>query len=128
VALYAISQLVGVEVGRSALGAVSPRLSLWNLTVGHTSEDTHSKGIMPTVKTTILLPEPLFQRAETVAHALQISRNQLVATAVSEFLKQYERKALVEAINQAFEDEPSTSEEKELIRGIRATQRKRLES
>jgi metal-responsive CopG/Arc/MetJ family transcriptional regulator len=83
---------------------------------------------MPTVKTAISLPEPLFQRAEVVAHELQISRSQLVATAVADFLKHYERKALVEAINQAFEDEPPTSEEKKLLQGIRATQRKRLES
>jgi antitoxin MazE6 len=83
---------------------------------------------MPTVKTAISLPEPLFQRAEAVAHDLQISRSQLVATAVAEFVKQYERKALVEAINQAFEDDPPTSEEKELLQGIRKTQRKLAES
>jgi hypothetical protein len=39
---------------------------------------------MPAVKTAISLPEPLFHRAETVAHELQISRSQLVATAVDE--------------------------------------------
>jgi len=83
---------------------------------------------MATVKTAISLPEPLFQRAEAVAHDLQISRSQLVATAVAEFVKQYERKALVEAINQAFEDEPPTAEEKELLRGIQRTQRKLLET
>jgi predicted transcriptional regulator len=83
---------------------------------------------MPTVKTAISLPEPLFQRAEAVAHELQISRSQLVATAIAEFVKQYERRALVEAVNQAFDDEPPTSEEKELLQGIRNTQRKRLES
>jgi metal-responsive CopG/Arc/MetJ family transcriptional regulator len=83
---------------------------------------------MPTVKTAISLPEPLFQRAEAVAHELQISRSQLVATAIAEFVKHYERRALVEAINQAFEEVPPTVEEKELLQGIRATQRRRLES
>ena len=82
---------------------------------------------MPTVKTAISLPEPLFQRAEAVAHDLQISRSQLVATALAEFVKQYERRALIEAINRAFEDEPPTAEEKELLQGIRRTQRKLLE-
>jgi metal-responsive CopG/Arc/MetJ family transcriptional regulator len=35
---------------------------------------------MPRVKIAISLPESLFRRAEAVAHALQISRSQLVAT------------------------------------------------
>ena len=83
---------------------------------------------MPTVKTAVSLPEPLFQRAETVAHELQISRSQLVARAVDEFVKRYERQAMIEAINRAYEDDPPTTEEKELLQGIRAQQRKLLES
>jgi Mg2+/Co2+ transporter CorC len=82
---------------------------------------------MPTVKTAISLPEPLFQRAEVVARDLQISRSQLVALALAEFVKHYERSALVQAVNQAFEDEPPASEERELLEGIRKTQRKLLE-
>lgn len=83
---------------------------------------------MPTVKTAISLPEPLFNRAETVAHELQISRSQLVAKALAEFVKRYERQALVEAINRGFEDDPPTTEEKELLQGIREKQRKLLEA
>jgi metal-responsive CopG/Arc/MetJ family transcriptional regulator len=83
---------------------------------------------MPTVKTAISLPEPLFQRAETVAHELRISRSQLVAKALDEFVKRYERQALIETINRAYEDDPPTSEEKELLQGIRRKQRKLLES
>ena len=82
---------------------------------------------MPTVKTAISLPEPLFHRAETVAHELKISRSQLVATAVDEFVKRYERRALIEAINRAYEEDPPTPEEKELLHGIRRTQRRLLE-
>lgn len=83
---------------------------------------------MPTVKTAISLPELLFHRAETVAHELQMSRSQLVAQALAEFVKRYERQALIEAINRAYEDDPPTAEEKELLQGIRETQRKLLES
>ncbi|HEX3557199.1 MAG TPA: hypothetical protein VIA62_28570 [Thermoanaerobaculia bacterium] len=83
---------------------------------------------MPTVKTAISLPEPLFHRAENVAHALQISRSQLVATAIDEFVKRYERRALIEAINRAYEEDPPTTEEKELLQGIREQQRRLLES
>ena len=67
---------------------------------------------MATVKTAISLPKPLFQQAETVAHELQISRSQLFARAVAEFVKRYERQAMVEAINRAFEEDPPTAEEK----------------
>ena len=71
---------------------------------------------MPTVKTAISLPEPLFHRAETVAHDLQISRSQLVAKAIDEFIRRYERQALIEAINDAFRDDPPTAEETELLK------------
>lgn len=83
---------------------------------------------MPTVKTAISLPEPLFHRVETVACELQISRSQLVAKAVDEFVKRYEKRALLEAINRACEDDPPTTEEKKLLLGIRKKQRKLLES
>lgn len=83
---------------------------------------------MPSVKTEISLPEPLFHRVETVASELQISRSQLVVTAVEEFVKRYERRALIEAINRAHEDDTPTTEEKELLQGIRKQQRKLLES
>ncbi len=82
---------------------------------------------MPSVKTAISLPEPLFHRVEAVADELQISRSQLVATAVDEFVKRYEKRALIEAINRAYEDDPPTTEEKELLKGIRRKQRKLLE-
>jgi hypothetical protein len=42
--------------------------------------------------------------------------------------KRDEKSALVEAVNQAFEEAPPTAEEKELLQGIRANQRRRLES
>lgn len=83
---------------------------------------------MPSVKTEILLPEPLFHRVEAVASELQISPSQLIATAVEEFVTRYERRALIEAINQAYGDDPPTAEEKELLQSIRKTQRKLLES
>jgi antitoxin MazE6 len=83
---------------------------------------------MPTVKFTVSLPESLFHRAETVAHELQISRSQLVAQAVDEFVKRCERRALIEAINRAYEEDPPTTEEKELLLDIREQQRELLES
>ncbi len=83
---------------------------------------------MSTVKTAISLPESLFNRAETMAHELQISRSQLVAKALDELIGRYERQALIEAINRAYKEDPPTPEEKELLKGIREKQRKLLES
>ena len=82
---------------------------------------------MPTIKTAISLPEPLFNRAESVARELHISRSQLVAKALDEFVKRFERQALIEAINRAYLDEPPTAEEKKLLQDIRENQRKLLE-
>ena len=83
---------------------------------------------MPTVKTAISLPGPLFRRAENVAHELQISRSQLVATAIDEFVKRYERRALIAAINRAYKEDPPTAEDEDPLQGIRERQRKLLES
>jgi metal-responsive CopG/Arc/MetJ family transcriptional regulator len=83
---------------------------------------------MSTVKIEISLPEPLLHRAENVAHELQISRSQLVATAIDELVKRHERRALIEAVNRVYEEDPPTQEEKKLLQGIRETQRNVLES
>jgi metal-responsive CopG/Arc/MetJ family transcriptional regulator len=72
---------------------------------------------MSIVKTAISLPEPLFERADSLARELKISRSQLFARAVGEFLHKHESRALVEALNCAYEDSP-TLEEKKLLRSM----------
>jgi metal-responsive CopG/Arc/MetJ family transcriptional regulator len=57
---------------------------------------------MPSIKITISIPEPLFHRAEAVAHSLQISRSQLIARVVDEFVKRYESRILLESLNRAY--------------------------
>jgi hypothetical protein len=42
--------------------------------------------------------------------------------------KRHERQASIKAINGAYEEDPPTIEEKELLQGIREKQRKLLES
>jgi len=66
--------------------------------------------------------------AAGAAYELQISRSQLVIRAVDEFVRRYERQALIGAINRAYQDDPPTIEENELLLGIREKQRKLLES
>lgn len=77
---------------------------------------------MSSVKTAISIPEPLFNRAEAVAHSLQISRSQLIARAVDEFVKRYESRRLLESLNRAYEDSPS-DEEREQMQSMRQKQR-----
>jgi hypothetical protein len=83
---------------------------------------------MSSLKTAISLPEPLFHRVEVLAGELRISCDHLVATAVDEFVKRHQRRALIEAINRAYEDDPPIGEEKELLEGVRGKQRKLLET
>lgn len=77
---------------------------------------------MPIVKTAISLPEPLFERADAYARQRNISRSQLFVHAVEEFLRRHESQALLEALDQAYEDAP-TAEEKRLLRDMSHRQR-----
>jgi uncharacterized protein with von Willebrand factor type A (vWA) domain len=76
---------------------------------------------MPTVKTAISLPEPLFTRAKEAANRLEISPSQLVARAVEEFLKRYESRKLLDSLNRAYEDSPS-ADEREQMQAMRTKQ------
>ena len=77
---------------------------------------------MATVKTAISLPEPLFERADTFARQQNMSRSQLFARAVEEFLRRHESQALLEALNRAYDDFP-TPEEKKLLHSMGQKQR-----
>jgi metal-responsive CopG/Arc/MetJ family transcriptional regulator len=76
---------------------------------------------MPSVKTAISIPEPLFHRAEAVAQSLHISRSQLIARAVDEFVKRYESRRLLESLNRAYDDSPS-ADEREQMQSMRQKQ------
>ena len=78
---------------------------------------------MPIVKTAISLPEPLFERADAFARQQQISRSQLFARAVEEFLRRHESQALLESLNRVYEDVSPTPEEKEVRRLMKLKQR-----
>lgn len=78
---------------------------------------------MPSVKIAISIPEPLFHRAEAVAHSLQISSSQLIVRAVDELVKRHESRALLESLNRAYESSPSL-EERAQMQGMRQKQQK----
>jgi len=78
---------------------------------------------MSIVKTAISLPEPLFERADAFARQQKMSRSQLFARAVEEFLRRHESQALLEALNRVYEDYSPTEEEKEVRRLMKQKQR-----
>jgi len=44
------------------------------------------------MKTAISIPDPIFQAAEGLAHRLGISRSELYAEAIAEYMKPYENR------------------------------------
>lgn len=81
---------------------------------------------MAIVKTAISLPEPLFERADAFARQQNISRSQLFARAVEEFLRRHESQALLETLNRVYGDILPTPEEKEVQRLMKQKQRERV--
>lgn len=78
---------------------------------------------MAIVKTAISLPEPLFDRADTFARQQKMSRSQLFARAVEEFLRRHESQALLEALNRVYENASPAPEEKKVRRLMKQKQR-----
>lgn len=58
------------------------------------------------VKTAISLPDSLFRKAEAAARRLRVSRSRLYASALNEFLRQDESKAITERLNKVYSREP----------------------
>jgi metal-responsive CopG/Arc/MetJ family transcriptional regulator len=59
------------------------------------------------MKTAISLPDQLFRLAETAARKLRMSRSELYATALKEFLERRQTSKITERINRVYSKEPS---------------------
>jgi metal-responsive CopG/Arc/MetJ family transcriptional regulator len=59
------------------------------------------------MKTAISLPDQLFRLAETAARRLRMSRSELYATALKEFLERRESSKITERINRVYSKESS---------------------
>ncbi|MCA9999859.1 MAG: hypothetical protein KDE56_29050 [Anaerolineales bacterium] len=59
------------------------------------------------MKTAISLPDALFERAEQIAQVMEISRSQLYATALEEYLNKHDAKRITQIYNEVYADEPS---------------------
>lgn len=86
---------------------------------------------MAIVKTAVSLQESLFERADSLARQLHLSRSQLFARALDDFLKRHESRKLLDAINSALDEgEPDPGPdpgEEERMRQMRRIQRRRVE-
>jgi predicted transcriptional regulator len=54
------------------------------------------------MKTAVSLPDDLFRRAEATARRLRVSRSELYARAISEFLKVQQGNAITERLNEVY--------------------------
>jgi metal-responsive CopG/Arc/MetJ family transcriptional regulator len=59
------------------------------------------------MKTAVSLPDPLFRAADELAKRLGISRSELYAIAIGEYLSTRQKEAVTEALNRIYEQEPS---------------------
>lgn len=66
---------------------------------------------MTSIKTAISIREPLFKQVEALASELNISRSRVFMLAVEEFIQRYKNRQLFDAINQAYDDLPTSTEQ-----------------
>lgn len=60
------------------------------------------------MKTAISLPDSVFQEAETLAKRLDISRSELYAKALAEYLKKYNQSQITAKLNEIYAEEDSS--------------------
>jgi metal-responsive CopG/Arc/MetJ family transcriptional regulator len=80
-----------------------------------------------TIKTAISIPKSLFEKAESLAQELNISRSHLFGLAIETYIKNHQNQILLDEINRAYTDEPEPGE-KILISRMRSQHRKLVEN
>jgi metal-responsive CopG/Arc/MetJ family transcriptional regulator len=66
---------------------------------------------MLAIKTAISIEKVIFDQAEKVAQAMNVSRSKLFVLALQEFLERQKNKELLEQINAAYSDLPDATEQ-----------------
>jgi metal-responsive CopG/Arc/MetJ family transcriptional regulator len=59
------------------------------------------------MKTAVSMPDDLFQQAEAAARRLRVSRSELYATALAEFLKQQDTRSITQRLNELYSRHPA---------------------
>ena len=60
------------------------------------------------MKTAICIPDELFREADHLAHRLRISRSELYASAVADYIGDHRKEAVTERLNEIYENQPSS--------------------
>ncbi len=60
------------------------------------------------MKTAVSLPDDLFRLAERAARKLKMSRSQLYATAIAEFIDRRHARKITERLNEIYSEQPAT--------------------
>ena len=77
---------------------------------------------MNSVKTSISLPEDLFERVERMAEEMDISRSRVFSIAVRELLDKWDNERLKKQLNDVYGDNMS-SDDKGLLEGMKTKYR-----
>jgi metal-responsive CopG/Arc/MetJ family transcriptional regulator len=64
--------------------------------------------ILKGMKTAISLPDPLFEAADQLAKRLHVSRSELYATAIGEYLRLHRDQGITETLDRIYKDEDSS--------------------
>ena len=67
---------------------------------------------MANVKTAISIQESLFKDVDVLAHKMHMSRSQLFARAVRDFIQKQQNQQLLQQLNAAYNDAPDSEERK----------------
>jgi len=82
---------------------------------------------MNNVKTAISLHKDLFERVESLAREMKVSRSRVFVLALENFIRDYQDRQLFDEINQAFEDAPPDKAEQKQLQQIRRQRRRMVE-
>ena len=67
----------------------------------------YNSGYTVSMKTAVSVPDDLSRLAEATARRLRVSRSQLYATAISEFLNRQQGNAVTERLNEVYSRRPA---------------------
>lgn len=69
---------------------------------------------MANIKTSISLQKSLFEKVESLAHEMKVSRSCLFVMALEDFIHRHQNRQVLEKINQAYQDQFEVGEQKRL--------------
>ncbi len=72
------------------------------------------------MKTAISIPDEVFQAAEQAAKSLGVSRSELYATAVREFVERYRREDVTQKLDQVYAADESVSRLDERLQAMQS--------